>query len=91
VLSAVSEPQIVEISEIEQKLFPGDYIIGTGIERLNAKKLEGVKIMDSKVITSKSLISLFSGEEKEQFFTKTTARELESNYLTSSQVNNTSL
>ncbi|MBD3615233.1 MAG: tRNA (adenosine(37)-N6)-threonylcarbamoyltransferase complex dimerization subunit type 1 TsaB [Gracilimonas sp.] len=91
VLSAVSESQILEISEIQEKLSPGDYIIGTGIERLDAKKMEEVKIMDSTVITSKTLISLFNGDEKEYFFAKTTAEELESNYLSSSQVNNTSL
>ncbi|MAL17705.1 MAG: tRNA (adenosine(37)-N6)-threonylcarbamoyltransferase complex dimerization subunit type 1 TsaB [Balneola sp.] len=90
-LKAVSDSRILELVEIEELLKPGEKIIGTGIDRLDKKRLEELTIIDSGQITSKSLVTLFESTTKDDFFEKTTAEELESNYLTSSQVNNTSV
>jgi len=90
-LKTVLDSQILELVEIEELLKPGEKIIGTGIDRLDKKRLGELTIIDSGEITSKSLITLFESPTKGDFFEKTTAEELESNYLTSSQVNNTSV
>lgn len=86
-----SESSIMELHEIENKLKKGDCIIGTGIERLSEDRLESLSIMDLTSISAKGLIRLFNSGSKAEFFSKTTPEELESNYLTSSQVNNTKL
>ncbi|MEX0723772.1 MAG: tRNA (adenosine(37)-N6)-threonylcarbamoyltransferase complex dimerization subunit type 1 TsaB [Gracilimonas sp.] len=90
-LNAVSDSMILELNEIEKKLTAGDQIIGTGIDRLSERSLEKVKIADPSKISAKGLISLFNSTGPDEFFKKTTAEELESNYLTSSQVNNASI
>lgn len=90
-LTKVSDSKIRELAEIEQLLSPGDFIVGTGIDRLKEGSLEGVGVLDSLHISSKGLISLFLSDSREHFFQQTTAEELESNYLTSSQVNNSKI
>ncbi|WP_421775132.1 tRNA (adenosine(37)-N6)-threonylcarbamoyltransferase complex dimerization subunit type 1 TsaB [Gracilimonas sp.] len=90
-LRAVSESEILELSEIEAMLNPGEKIIGTGIDRLNKDKLKDLKVLEATNISANALIALFNNASGKQFFKKTTAEELESNYLSSSQVNNTSV
>lgn len=91
VLEAVTKSRILELDEINSLLSPGHQIIGTGINRLDSEKLEEMKILNESEISATALISLFYTEAKDNFFTKTTAEELESNYLSSSQVNNTKI
>ncbi|WP_409029095.1 hypothetical protein [Gracilimonas sediminicola] len=69
----------------------GEKIIGTGIGRLHKDKLEGLEVLETTNISANALIALFNSSSGKQFFKKTTAEELESNYLSSSQVNNTSV
>ncbi|MDZ7805765.1 MAG: tRNA (adenosine(37)-N6)-threonylcarbamoyltransferase complex dimerization subunit type 1 TsaB [Gracilimonas sp.] len=88
---SISESKILELTDIEGKLKEGDLIIGTGIDRLNEESVKRLKIIDSTTISAKGLIGLFNSGSKDEFFSKTTPEELESNYLTSSQVNNTNL
>lgn len=90
-LIPVSKSQILELAEIEERLNPGEKIIGTGIDRLDKNKREEMEVCDSSKISANALISLFQTSAKDQFFEKTNAEKLESNYLTSSQVNNTSV
>ncbi|MCP9290346.1 tRNA (adenosine(37)-N6)-threonylcarbamoyltransferase complex dimerization subunit type 1 TsaB [Gracilimonas sediminicola] len=90
-LSAVSGSEILELTEIEPMLNPGEKIIGTGIDRLHKDKLEGLEVLETRNISANALIALFNSSSGKQFFKKTTAEELESNYLSSSQVNNTSV
>jgi tRNA threonylcarbamoyl adenosine modification protein YeaZ len=88
ILNPISESKILELDEINSKLNEGDFIIGTGIERLDEEKLNGLKMLDEAGITAGNLISLFEGKSFDKYFIKTTAEKLESNYLSSSQVNN---
>ncbi|MFP8488941.1 tRNA (adenosine(37)-N6)-threonylcarbamoyltransferase complex dimerization subunit type 1 TsaB [Gracilimonas sp. Q87] len=90
-VKAISESLIMELKEIESKLQQGDLIIGTGIDRLNEESLKNINIIDSTTISAKGLINLFNSGAKDEFFSKTTPEELESNYLTSVQVNNSNL
>lgn len=88
-LEVLSESKILELDEINEMIKPGDQIIGTGVERLDTQKLEKLTILEASKISARQLIHLFNNPSKEDYFTETTAEELESNYLTSSQVNNT--
>ena len=90
-LNPVAAPGILELTEIEDLLQAGESIIGTGIDRLDKNKLKGMEIAEPSVISANALIALYNSAAAEEFFTKTNAEELESNYLTSSQVNNTSV
>lgn len=91
VLEAISGSTLLELTEIESKLNSGDQIIGTGIGRLSEKALETVRQVNTSQISAKGLLDLFNSSQKDAFFVETTAEELESNYLTSSQVNNTKI
>lgn len=90
-LKQETEAEILELEAIEALLKPGDKIIGSGMERLSEKSLQGVELLKPEMISAKGLIHLFESNARHDFFAKTDAENLESNYLTSSQVNNTSL
>ena len=90
-LSSETEAEILVLTEIQELLQSGDKIIGTGIDRLDKEYLKDVDTIDSEKISAKALITLFNSKSRDAFFKKTTAEELESNYLTGSQVNNTSV
>jgi tRNA threonylcarbamoyl adenosine modification protein YeaZ len=87
-LKAIAEPQILELPKIEEQILDGDKLIGTGMERLREEVQARAEILDTSNITSKGLLNLFNSNVSTHFFTKTDAEELESNYLSSSQVNN---
>lgn len=90
-LESLTEAKILELEEIEQLLKPGDKMIGTGLERLSEKSLQGIEQLKPETISAKGLIRIFQSSARDVYFMKTDAEKLESNYLTSSQVNNTSL
>ena len=90
-LSTGMEPAIRELDNINEALEDGDQIIGTGIKRLSEKKLNQLIKLDEKEISAVNLIDLFSTAEGMKHFKKTTTEQLESNYLSSSQVNNTNI
>ncbi|WP_103665096.1 tRNA (adenosine(37)-N6)-threonylcarbamoyltransferase complex dimerization subunit type 1 TsaB [Gracilimonas amylolytica] len=90
-VKAVSEARILELDQIENMLNEGDSIIGTGMDRLDEERVEQLKVLEATSISAKGLIDLFKSGSKEEFFSKTTPEELESNYLSSSQVNNTNV
>lgn len=88
-LEISTKSKILELDEINGLIKPGDQIIGTGIERLDDEILQEVTILEETDISANQLIHLFKRESRDNYFIETTAEELESNYLTSSQVNNT--
>lgn len=83
-----SELGIVEITEFQQNINPGDCIIGTGIDRLDQELLKDVCICDDSKITANSLFKLFDIPNFKEFCIKTSPEELNPNYITSGQVNN---
>lgn len=88
-LTPKTPSKILELEEINTLLNEGDQIIGTGIDRLDQEKLDKLTIHEESNISAVNLIHLYNRPSKEEFFQKTTAEDLESNYLSSSQVNNT--
>lgn len=85
-LEAVTEPMILDLKEIEKIIQPGNILVGSGIDRLSETSRSRIKEYGLETVTAASLISLFESEPGKAFFTKTTAEELESNYISSSQV-----
>lgn len=90
-VKAVSESRILELEQIKKLLHIGDIIIGTGIDRLGEEQVKKLKVLEPTTVSAKGLIELFKSRSKKEFFNKISPEELESNYLTSSQVNNTNV
>ncbi|MAB65492.1 MAG: tRNA (adenosine(37)-N6)-threonylcarbamoyltransferase complex dimerization subunit type 1 TsaB [Bacteroidetes bacterium] len=88
-LEILSEAKVTELSNLEEQIESGYTLIGTGIDRISKKALEDVQVFDDSFISAKSLISLFQLENNTDFCIKTHPEELNSNYISSSQVNNT--
>ncbi len=88
-LEIISEAKVTELSDLEEQIESGDTLIGTGIDRISKKALESVQTFDDSFISAKSLIRLFQQENYTDFCIKTHPEELNSNYISSSQVNNT--
>lgn len=88
-LEILSEAKVIELSDMEERLQPGDTLIGTGIDRVSTKALENVHVFDNSFISAKSLIRLFQLKNNADYCIKTHPEELNSNYISSSQVNNT--
>ena len=82
------ELKIFEISELEAQLKPGQKVIGTGIQRIDAKKLKKIKVCGSESISAVNLIVLFNNLPESSFLEKVSLQELNPNYISSSQVNN---
>ncbi len=87
-LMAITKMDVIEISDLEDQLESGQKIIGTGIQRINQEKLARVEVFGSESIRANNLIDLYNILPESEFFEKTTLEELDPNYITSSQVNN---
>lgn len=83
-----SEMTIKEIAGLEEEIKVGDYIVGTGINRLSESAQEKVTSYGSENISASNLIHLFVNEPNSPFFKETTSEALNPNYISSSQVNN---
>lgn len=90
-LNAISGPDIIEISKLEQMIQPGDMIIGTGSERIDQKILKDVNVFDGSHVSANSLLKLYGIPNFKEFCTLTDVQELDPNYITSSQINNSKL
>ena len=90
-LIAKSDLRIIEIAELERNLHSDQKLIGTGIERIDSEKLNEVEVFGPEGINAKNLIELFNLQPESEFFEKTTLEELDPNYITSSQVNNSTI
>ncbi|MBO6525110.1 MAG: tRNA (adenosine(37)-N6)-threonylcarbamoyltransferase complex dimerization subunit type 1 TsaB [Balneolaceae bacterium] len=83
-----SELGIVEIADFQKSIQTGDCIIGTGIDRLNQELLKDVCICDDSKVTANSLFKLYQLPNSKEFCMKTNPEELNPNYISSGQVNN---
>ena len=52
-------PELIEIPDLYTNLHPGDSLIGTGIDRLDASKLNHVDIISQEQISASGLIQIF--------------------------------
>ncbi len=87
-LMATTDAIIKEISDFENEIQNGDIIVGTGTERITLPAGKTAKVFDSNSISAIHLIRLFNSQPSASFFNKTSLEELNPNYITSNQVNN---
>jgi len=90
-MDAQTDAELIEISDFEQTIKPGDHIVGTGISRLEQGVIKKVNTYKEEAITAKSLIKLFSLKNFDDFCIKTDLEALNPNYISSSQVNNSNV
>lgn len=83
-----SELGIVEITEFQKNINPGDCIIGTGINRLDLELLKDIRVCDEEWVTANSLFKLFDMPNFKEFCIETSPEKLNPNYISSGQVNN---
>ncbi|MEQ9308435.1 MAG: tRNA (adenosine(37)-N6)-threonylcarbamoyltransferase complex dimerization subunit type 1 TsaB [Balneolaceae bacterium] len=88
-LITTSESKILDIKDFQKELKPGHSIIGTGTTRLDKDFLNEVNIFDELNITANALFKLYQLPNFNEFCIKTKPEELNPNYISSSQVNNT--
>ena len=87
-LSEMTKAKVMELSELEGLIKPRDCVVGSGINRISSEALNKVKIFDDATISATTLIDLFESKNSEKFCIKTKAEDLNSNYISSSQVTN---
>lgn len=87
----VSGPAVKEIKELEKELETGDILTGTGWDRLNVENREEIICMGSEAISAKNLILGWNHPLIKPYFEKTDVETFEPDYLTMSQVNNSTV
>ncbi len=88
-LASETSASIRELTQIEKLINPGDILIGTGISRISKTVTNKCIVMEPEAISANAVITLFRSKAGQAFFTKTTPEELDANYISSSQINNT--
>lgn len=89
-LHNLSDSKVIELSEFEDLLEADDCVIGTGIDRINKEALNAIHTFDDAFIAATTLIDLFKSNNGDTYCIKTNPEDLNSNYISSSQVNNSS-
>lgn len=82
-------PAILTIDDIDRMLEPGDTIIGTGLERLSSFGNGVYNFYDKDYISAVNLIRARNDLRFEKLFETVDPVQVEPEYLTTSQVNNT--
>lgn len=84
----VGDPQVIELSELKEKITEGDTVIGTGWERLELDPQKKVTCIGSEGISAANLIHAFDDETGKRYFVKEDPESFVPEYLTMSQINN---
>jgi len=89
--SSVTESQILELEDVSGKIKEGDLVIGSGWDRLSRAGGDSVQWIGLEGVTASSLIWAGNHPELKKYFEKADVETFEPNYLTMSQVNNTTI
>ncbi|WP_069130643.1 tRNA (adenosine(37)-N6)-threonylcarbamoyltransferase complex dimerization subunit type 1 TsaB [Rhodohalobacter halophilus] len=89
--SEISEPEVLELGKVTDKIENGDLVIGSGWDRLNRKDFASVRWLGLEGVTGSSLIWAAKNPELKKYFVKGDVELFEPNYLTMSQINNTTI
>lgn len=84
----VEKPEVRELSDIENELSSGSYLVGTGWGRLETDKVELENRFGTEVISAKNLVEAWFNVQLKPWFKKEDPAVFEPNYLTLSQINN---
>jgi tRNA threonylcarbamoyladenosine biosynthesis protein TsaB len=86
----IGEAAVEQLSDIEKELKESSYIVGTGWERLKTKKLKSENRFGTDMVSAKNLIEAWYNPRLKSRFKKEDLSSFEPNYLTLSQINNSS-
>lgn len=87
----VSDAMVVEIEKLTREIKKGDAIVGTGWERLEVDNRDDMNWYGTEAISAKNLIWGWNHPGIKKLFNKADVESFEPEYLTLSQVNNTSV
>jgi tRNA threonylcarbamoyl adenosine modification protein YeaZ len=83
VIEAAGEVEVTPIKLLEKMIHPAEVIIGTGIERLDEKSLEGVQYLGTDFISACSMIQLYHRKQPVALIQKVAPAAFDPNYYTS--------
>jgi tRNA threonylcarbamoyladenosine biosynthesis protein TsaB len=84
----ISEPEVIEISKLEEIINKEDVIVGTGWDRMSSESLKDVLTIGTPGISAVNLIKAYSNPVLRKYFKKADSGLFEPDYLTLSQINN---
>lgn len=87
----VSDARVIEIEKLQKQIKRGDAIVGTGWERLEVKHRTEMTWFGTEAISAKNLIWGWNHPDLKEHFSKADVDSFEPEYLTLSQVNNSSI
>lgn len=80
-ISALSTAQIQPLTTIESMLEEGDYLVGTGLHRLDVQKTTHVHKLAEESIDAAGLLRLFTIDNKREFIQPADIRSFEPDYM----------
>ena len=86
-----SSAEVAEIKKLEKEIQPGEIVAGTGWERISHSKREKIEWSGSERISATNLIHAWNNELLKPLFKKEDVEQFEPDYLTMSQLNNSSI
>jgi len=86
----IGEQGVEELTVIESELTENSFIAGTGWERMNTSIVKQKNKYGTEIISAKNLIYAWYNPQLKPLFTKEDPALFEPNYLTLSQINNSS-
>lgn len=86
-----SNPVVKEIKKLEKEIHPGEIVVGTGLDRISHNEREKIEWFGSEQISAVNLIHAWNHEHFKSLFKNQKVDQFEPEYLTMSQVNNSSI
>lgn len=83
-LKATDEVMVIPIADFEERVRPGDLLVGTGLDRMDGKVRAKVSAFGISAISAKSLVKIY--KEQEGLLTKREPAAFSPKYYTSNQV-----
>ena len=86
-----SEPEVTELTRLEGEIQQGDIVVGTGWERLEIENRDQMNFYGTEAISAKNLVQGWYHPLVKPHFRQRNVQQFEPEYLTLSQVNNSSV
>ncbi|MCC5908222.1 MAG: tRNA (adenosine(37)-N6)-threonylcarbamoyltransferase complex dimerization subunit type 1 TsaB [Balneolaceae bacterium] len=87
----ISEPKVVELTRLEGEIQQGDIVVGTGWNRMEIENRDQISFYGTEAISAKNLIQGWYHPLVKPHFLQRDVQQFEPEYLTLSQVNNSSV
>lgn len=86
-----SNPVVTEIKKLEKEIQPGEIVAGTGWDRISHSERDKIEWSGSERISATNLIYAWKNDLMKPLFKKQDVEKFEPDYLTMSQLNNSSI